>query len=154
MSDLKMKAISEREKSFPAVFESLDHIRDFVGAAAEDGGFSPEAIYAVQLAVDEAFSNIVEHAYGGECDLEIRCVCQISEDRLAIRLEDCGLPFNPADVPEPNLDACLEEREVGGLGLFFIRKLMDEINFEFIPASGKDIGLNILTLIKRKEKPD
>ncbi len=111
----------------------------------------PAAVYAVQLAVDEAFSNIVEHAYEGESDEKIRCDCEIYLDGLKITLFDCGRPFNPLEVPEPDLEADLEDREVGGLGLFFINQLMDEVQFKFgqEPKTGKTC--NILTMVKRKE---
>ena len=64
-------------KSFTAQFANLDNVREFVGDAAQKCGLNASAIYAAQLAVDEAFSNIIEHAYGGECMEMIECTCQI-----------------------------------------------------------------------------
>ncbi len=136
---------------FPAVFTSLDEIRSFVAKEAELYGLSPREVYAVQLAVDEAFTNIVEHAYGGECQEKIECTCQVTDEGLVITLRDCGMQFNPLEIPDPNLDAELEEREIGGLGLFFMRQLMDEVSFTFIPQSGDKAGCNLLRMVKRKE---
>lgn len=143
--------LPERKITLTAQFENLDRVREFVGEAAEQGNLSPAGVYAVQLAVDEAFSNIVEHAYGGECLEPIECTCQLSQDGLTITLRDCGTPFNPLEIPDPDLCADLEEREIGGLGLYFIRQLMDEVRFTFKyePEIGKHC--NLLTLVKHKE---
>ena len=141
----------ERKVTFTAQFENLDRVREFVGDAAVQCRLSPSAVYAVQLAVDEAFTNIVEHAYDGECLEKIECICLLAQDGLTITLRDCGKPFNPLEVPEPDLCADLEDREVGGLGLYFIRQLMDEVRFTFKyePEIGKHC--NVLTLVKHKE---
>lgn len=140
-----------RTEVFPARFESLDHIREFVKQAAIDSGFDASAVYAIQLAVDEGCSNIIEHAYGGECAEDIQCTCQIAKDGLTITLRDCGKPFNPLEVPEPDLDANLEERQEGGLGLYFMHQLMDKVQFEFIPATNTQKGCNVLILFKQKK---
>jgi serine/threonine-protein kinase RsbW len=142
---------SIRSIEFKANFESLSPLRDFVGEAARDCGLNPKAVYAVQMAVDEGFTNIIEHAYGGECREEIRCTCEINQDKLTIVLQDCGQPFNPEAVPAPDLEASLQERKAGGLGLFFMRQLMDEVSFTFAVDDDKEGGCNVLTMVKRKE---
>ncbi len=134
-----------------ALFENLDTVREFVGEAALRCGLNASAIYAVQLAVDEAFSNIIEHAYGGESQENIECTCQIMTTGLAITLRDCGKPFDPTVVPDPDLEADLEDRDIGGLGLFFIRQLMDEIHFTFASDAQTGKQCNVLRMIKRKE---
>jgi len=133
-----------------AQFENLEHVREFVGKAAQKCGLDAAAVYAVQLAADEAFSNIIEHAYGGECLDKVECKCQLSDTGLTVILRDCGSPFDPADVPEPDLTAELEERDIGGLGLYFIRQLMDEVDFSFMrdPETGK--RCNVLRMRKLK----
>lgn len=136
-----------RTHTFPACFDSLADIGAFVIRAAEDAGLDEHRISQVELAVDEASSNIIEHAYGTEGDGDIECTCRISDEGLTVILRDYGKPFDPQHVPEPDLDAELQERKAGGLGLYFIRQLMDEINFEFTSGAG-----NILTMVKRKEQ--
>lgn len=143
---------STRKISLPARFRSLDKVRNFVARAAKECGLESAAIYAVELAVDEAFTNIIEHAYRGESNEKVECTCQIFSDHLKVILRDCGNPFNPLEVPEPDLDASLEERTAGGLGLFFMRNMMDEVDFQFIPGTLKSGGCNILTMIKRRER--
>lgn len=143
---------SKRSIILAAQFENLDRVRDFVAESAEECGLEPAAVYAVQLAVDEAFTNIVEHAYGGESDENIECACQIVGDDLEVTMIDCGKPFDPSLVPGPNLEAELEEREVGGLGLYFIYQLMDEVQFSFTKKLELGKNCNLLRMIKRKEK--
>jgi serine/threonine-protein kinase RsbW len=131
---------------FPGQFDSLAKIGKFVTRAARSAGLAPNDVYAVEMAVDEACTNIIEHAYGGEGRGDIECTCQIDTRGLKVTLRDRGSTFDPSEIPEPNIDTSLEERDVGGLGLFLIYKLMDEVRFEFNPDSG-----NVLTLVKRKE---
>jgi serine/threonine-protein kinase RsbW len=150
-SGLDWDSGSQETMIYPAQFENLDHVREFVGAAAQKCGLDAPAIYAVQLAVDEAFSNIIEHAYGGECLDQIECVCQIASPGLTVTLRDCGSPFDPGAVPAPNLTAELQERDIGGLGFYFIRQLMDEVDFSFVPDPETGNPCNVLRMRKRKE---
>jgi serine/threonine-protein kinase RsbW len=138
---------TERIRVFPARYESLAAIDRFVADAAEKAGFDNDAVYQVRLAVDEACSNIIEHAYGGEGRGVIECSCHAQDDDLTVVLRDQGQPFDPDSVPPPNLSGNLEERTGGGLGLYFIRKLMDEVDFDFKSEAG-----NVLTLVKHKEE--
>ena len=131
--------------TFPGRFESLAAIAEFAGRAAKAAGFDAQTIYAVQLAVDEACSNIIEHAYGREDVGEIQCTCQVDPSGLRLVLHDHGRPFNPASVPDPDLASQLEGRRVGGLGLYLIHKIMDEVQFEF------DTSGNTLTLTKHTD---
>ncbi len=135
---------------YPARYTSLERVREFVGQAAELCGMGEQAVYQVQLAVDEAFTNIVEHAYDGESDQLVECSCQIEDDGLLVILHDCGKAFDPTIVAEPDLESPLEERDIGGLGIYFMRKLMDEVHF--LPAPVNQDGCNTLTMYKRKEK--
>lgn len=131
-------------QSFPGRYASLEKIGAFVRKGAEKAGFDHFAIYSIEMAVDEACSNIIEHAYGGEGLGKIHCTCSFSGSSFTIVLQDTGQSFDPAKVPSPNLSANLEDREAHGLGLFFIRKWMDEVYFE---SSGKH---NTLTMVKHK----
>lgn len=129
---------------FDADFDNLDEIRDFVGEAASQVGFSDKEIYSIQLAADEASSNIIEHAYAGIKNGKLEIDCNIFEGGLKIVMRDQGKSFNPSNVPEPNVKADLSERKIGGLGMYLMRKLMDEVVYE-----SSDEGGNTLTMIKR-----
>src|SRR5512147_1987392 len=100
---------------FAAKFENLDEIRDFVGNIARKGGFSEKDIYNIQLATDEAASNIIEHAYEGVSDGILNLSCGMVGDGITIILIDYGESFDPSAVPMPNLKADLSERKIGGL---------------------------------------
>jgi serine/threonine-protein kinase RsbW len=131
--------------TFPGRFASLAAIADFVSPAVEAAGFDARAVYSVTMAVDEACTNIIEHAYQGEGRGPIECTYQIGEDRLTVILRDFGTPFDPTAVPPPDLESSLQDRDVGGLGVHFMRNLMDSITFEFT-----EFG-NVLTMVKYRE---
>lgn len=134
-----------RSVRFAAKFEYLDEIRDFVGDIARDGGFGDKDVYNIQLATDEAASNIIEHAYEGVTDGVLDLFCGMEDQVIRIVLTDYGEPFDPSAVPMPDLKADLSDRKIGGLGIFLMRKLMDEVHYE--PRDDKS---NVLTMIKRK----
>lgn len=131
-------------KTFPAKFDFLDEIREFVGEKARAVGFTDKEIYSIQLATDEAASNIIEHAYQGEPGGSFKVSCEFKDHRLVISLLDHGKRFDPSKVAQPDLKADLSERKIGGLGIYLMRKLMDEVHYE-TSASG-----NLLTMVKRK----
>jgi len=141
-----------RKAVYTAQFENLDAIRMFVGEAARDCGLESAQIYAVQLAVDEASSNIIEHAYGGESQELIECTCTLTPDSLIVTLKDCGIHFDPSQIDDPDLTSEIEERQPGGLGLSFMRQLMDDVTFTIVPGQGDIKDCNILTLVKNKEE--
>jgi len=130
---------------FAAKFEYLDEIREFVGAIARDGGFSDKDVYNIQLATDEAASNIIEHAYENITDGVLELSCGMRDDLMTIVLIDHGESFDPSEIPLPDLKADLSDRKIGGLGIFLMRKLMDDVHYEVKPNKG-----NILTMTKRK----
>jgi serine/threonine-protein kinase RsbW len=130
--------------TFPTTFDILDEIRSFVGDQAREAGFNAKDIYSIQLATDEAASNVIEHAYGGKPDGMFDVSCEFRIDHLIITLLDHGKTFDPSRVEEPNLKADLLDRKIGGLGIYLMHKLMDEVHYESTPAG------NFLTLVKRK----
>ena len=131
-------------KKFPGKFSSLEKISKYVAGKAEDAGLGEKDIYSVQLAVDEACTNIIEHAYRGEENGEIECGCEIIEDGLEITLKDEGESFDPDALPEPAIGVPIEKLKARGAGVFLIRKLMDEVLYEYIGGQG--------TVLKMKKK--
>ena len=95
--------------------------------------------------MDEACANIIDHAYGGENIGNIKIYVSVIKNGLRIVLQDDGEPFDPSEVPEPDITSPLEIRKERGLGIFFMRQLMDKVLFEFSQKEG-----NTLTLIKYK----
>lgn len=116
-----------------------------LGSRARAAGFGDKAIYAIQLAADEAASNIIEHAYAGRTDASFDLSCEFKRDRLVITFYDQGKSFDISKVSKPDIKADLSERKIGGLGIYLMHKLMDEVHYKSTGAE------NILTLTKRME---
>lgn len=131
--------------TFPAKFEYLDEIRELVGNTARTVGFSEKTIYSLQLAADEAASNIIEHAYKGVENATIKINCHFENNYITITMHDTGLAFDSKTVKQPNLKADLNERQIGGLGVYLMRKLMDTVEYQSTKSG------NLLTMTKRKE---
>lgn len=126
------------------LYQNLTAISEFVTNWAENCRFDERAVYAVQMAVDEACSNIIEHAYGGEGRGDITLICKKVDDGLKVTIKDQGNPFDPTIVAPPNVNASLDERDNGGLGLFLMKQLMDEVSFTF------DKKWNTLVMVKKQ----
>jgi serine/threonine-protein kinase RsbW len=118
---------------------NLALIFDFVGERARSAGLNEDAVYDVQMAVDEACTNSINHAYKGQTDGSVYVCCTEEPQAFVIRITDYGQPFDPSSVPPPNTSAPLEEREIGGLGLYLMRKLMDEVVFSFDTKLGNRV---------------
>lgn len=132
-------------KRYTAKFENLDEIRELVGDEARAAGFDEKAVYAVQLAADEAASNIIEHAYEERPDATFHLRCEFSKGQLVMTFMDQGKSFDFSQVATPDITADLSNRKIGGLGIYLMHKLMDEVVYK-VTDSG-----NFLTLIKQKE---
>ena len=131
---------------FPGRYSSLEKIANFVRLEAESVGFSHSDVFSIETAVDEAVSNIIEHAYKGEGIGDITCSCEAEPDSITITLEDTGCSFDPASIPIPDINAPLKKRKQNGLGYFMMQQWMDEVRFDF------SCGMNRLVMVKRKEK--
>ncbi len=142
--------IAERMTSTLHIEASLDalaKISDFIVEQARAAGFDEHATWEVQLAVDEATTNVIQHGYG-EKQGYIKLITEIHGDEFKISIYDDGQRFDPNNVPEPDFDSPLEERRTGGLGLYLMRKLMDRVDFRF------DNSQNILVMTKQIKQPD
>lgn len=129
----------------PGRYDRLEQIAKFIAAAGAAAGLDEAAVGHCQLAVDEACTNIIEHGYGGEDRGGIEIACAAGEGELVITIRDEARPFDPEAVPEPTLNAPLEEMQIGGLGLYFMRQVMDAVEF------AHEDGANRLVLVKRRE---
>ena len=132
-------------KTFPGYYSSLGPISDFVAKQAESAGLDEQSVYAVRLAVDEACTNIIEHAYEGEGRGDIICICVSSSDGFEIELRDKGKAFNPEDVPDPEVGVPLENLGNRGAGIFLMKKLMDDVSYAFSEG-----GETVLRMMKKR----
>lgn len=123
--------------------DNLSVIRDFIRAAADKAGLSLEVIGKITLAVDEACTNVIKHAYNYSPDGEIIITATSKNSKFIITITDFGKSFNPDTIPEPNLKESIKQKRVGGLGMFLMRKLMDEVEYKSSPRK-----TNRVTLVK------
>jgi len=128
--------------TFPGSYSSLVKIGEFVTQAAKSIGFDGFELYKIETAVDEACSNIIEHAYGQENIGDIVVSVVTDFEKITITLTDFGEPFDPKYVKQPNLDANLEDRDDHGLGIYMMKQWMDVVIFEINQEK------NVLTLVK------
>lgn len=119
---------------------NLSVISSFVSEAMKQAKIDAAVIDKVLMAVDEACTNIMQYAYP-EGKGFIRLACWLERDDFVISIEDEGMPFNPCSVPSPELDANLDNRKVGGLGIYFMRKFMDEISYKYHPKTGNQLTM-------------
>ena len=137
----------------PGEYSKIQSVCGFVAEGARRSGLDESSVFHVELACDEACSNIIEHGYGGEGEGEIRVSWQLDDDLFRVTIHDHGRPFKPDDVEEPTIsmvegsDIAEKQIKVGGFGIHFMRKLMDEVHFQFNQEMG-----NTLTMVKRIPK--
>ena len=129
---------------YPAKLENLGKFLDFISCLAEQNGFPASVVKEMELAVEEALINIFNYAYPdqvGEVEMRYR---KDKDSRLILDISDNGIPFDPLSLSEPNLITNVSDRKVGGLGVFFIRKMTDDVRYR------REGDANVLTLIFSK----
>ncbi len=131
----------------PSSTRNLALVREFVGSVGQQAGMEASEVAKLQLAVDEACSNVIEHAYCHDDTQEV--VIRVSFDDAEMRFDviDTGCCFDPHAIAQKDLDQLIAERRKGGLGLRLIQSLMDEVQYEIEP--GKK---NQLHMVKRLRK--
>lgn len=127
-------------RTFDGSLEQLAALREYVSETVLTLGGNEDDAFACELALDEAAANIFNHAFETRHG---RIVLTLWREgtRLVLQLHYHGRSFDPSRIPEPDLTGPLEERPIGGLGLYFMRQLMDQVDFEFDTVNG-----NVLTM--------
>jgi len=129
-----------------AKIEHLERLIDFVAGHAEMAGFTVNRINEIELAAEEVLVNIFQYAYSGT-DGEVGIECRIEDDvRLVLVISDNGTPFNILEIPDPDVTADISDREIGGLGVFFVKEMVDEARYL------RKGNSNILTLVFNKDR--
>jgi len=118
-------SITSRPNDLAEVSRLLDEL-----AASHD--LPPDVGVDMHVALDEVLSNIIRHAYSDDRVHEIRIRLTVAEDVIEAEIEDDGRPFNPLTIPPPQLTGSLHERQVGGLGIHFVRSLMNEVSYSLV----------------------
>ncbi|MDR2089768.1 MAG: SpoIIE family protein phosphatase [Clostridiales Family XIII bacterium] len=142
MLALLYNGVSDAEKlTLTADVRALNKLVAFLDACLDKSGFCSEEKYAVQLAMEEVFVNVARYAYpegGGE----VRVTCACGKGRVVITTEDGGKPYNPLLREDPDISLSAEEREIGGLGVYMTKGIMDAVYYDF-----RD-GKNVLSMVK------
>ena len=129
------KAKLEYKLRIPSQTDNLEIIRIFVGKVSEKVGFSEEDVGKIELAVDEACTNVMKHAYNETTrDKTLDVAVLIDYQKLTLVVTDHGRGFNPDTVRHPDMKEYLAELRVGGLGIFLMRTLMDEVDYDIKPG--------------------
>lgn len=123
----------------------LERVGQLIAAFGTEHRLPSQVVFDLTLALDEILTNVMSYGYTDEADHEI--VVRLSQHAglLVAEVEDDGQPFNPLDVPPPDLDAAVEDRPIGGLGLHLVRRVTDGLDYE--RAAGKN------RLVLRKALP-
>ena len=133
-----------KELTIKALVENVPVVTAFVDEELEGVNCPMKVQYQIDVAVDEVFSNLAMYPYEpAHGDATIRVEIDRNARVVSITFFDSGIPFNPMDREEPDTSLSVEEREIGGLGIFIVRKSMDEIFYEY------KNGQNILCIKKK-----
>jgi serine/threonine-protein kinase RsbW len=137
------------ELTVPNKLENLQKIGEFIEKTMKHYGITDvKDIHAVQLSVDEACTNIIQHAYPDRKEgvIVIRCTLSSNGEKFVVNIVDWGESFDPTIMPDPDTEIGLEERKEGGLGIFFMRKFMDEVKYV------RNDNMNLLVMAKNIKK--
>ncbi len=134
--------ISKTEIVISSSTDNLSSVRDFIEFHGRELDLSSKEIAHIILAVDEACTNIIKHAYQDSKVGKIKIKIDKKKDKLSVKLTDKGLHFDPSIIPDPNVEESQKMKKGGGLGMFLMKKIMDEVKYN---AKGKG---NELILIK------
>ena len=125
-----MAKLKTYKKTVGASTENLSEIRDFVGGHALDYGFDDRKVADIRLAVDEACTNIIKHAYGNDPEENLEITIEVDDEKFMIFLIDKGEGFDVKTYQKPNLKSQIEQKKRGGMGVHLMLNLMDEVTYK------------------------
>lgn len=134
---MKTKKLKVKSKT-----ENLSVIRDFISTSAYETGMKPDAVENIILAVDEACTNIIKHAYKSIPDGELIIKTKSTLSRFVVSITDFGKSFEPEMIPEPDLQKYYRQKRVGGLGMYLMKTLMDDVKYVSIPGKYNEVLLS------------
>jgi len=142
LGDVKL----QRSLTLPNDVETIPQLNEFIDTVAEAIGLDMSLTMSLNLAIEEAVVNVMDYAYppGEKGDVTID-VC-VSDEWLQFIISDAGTPFDPTQKEEADTTLSVDERPIGGLGIFLVRQLMDTIHYQYVD------GKNVLTLKKQLTK--
>ena len=132
----------ERRLTLPNDIETIPQLNEFIDNIAEEAGLDMSFTMSLNLALEEAVVNVMTYAYpegtAGTVDIDIKT----NGEQLTGVLSDSGTPFDPTQTPDADTTLSAEERPIGGLGIFLVRQIMDDISYQYVDNK------NVLTLTK------
>jgi serine/threonine-protein kinase RsbW len=134
---VKIKTLNVKSRT-----ENLSLIRDFINSSATEINIPEDIVENIILAVDEACTNIIKHAYKYSPDGDIIIKVKPSSTKFVVSIIDNGISFEPDTVPEPDLQKYYRQRRVGGLGIYLMRTLMDEVKYISKPGEYNEVLLS------------
>lgn len=121
----------------------IGKLAQFIEEIGEDFSLSPDVVFNLNLVLEEAVVNVINYAYPKEEHQSIYLSAKLLEDSIVFVLTDTGLEFDPTKAPDADITLSADDRPIGGLGIFLIRQIMNQVKYERID------GKNVLTLEKR-----
>jgi anti-sigma regulatory factor (Ser/Thr protein kinase) len=133
-----------------AALENLAPLTEFVEGCAENFGLDTKKKFGLLVAVEEAFVNICSYAYpdGAVTGKDVTVFCGADGNAFVMEISDRGTPFDVLSLPDPDTTLTIMDREVGGLGVYFIRRLTDDVSYR------REDGQNILRMVLRQTEDD
>jgi serine/threonine-protein kinase RsbW len=131
----------------PSSTENLSMIRDFVKSIGLQAGMEEMEVARLEMAVDEACANVMEHAYGSDTTKEVSIRATVDEETVQIEVIDTGKGFDPAAIQQTKLEDLISAKRTGGLGMRLMKSFMDEVHYQMI-----DGVKNELKMVKRLRK--
>jgi serine/threonine-protein kinase RsbW len=116
-------------------------VREFISAAAREFGFNDEEVSKIALAVDEACTNVIKHAYKFDPGKEITVTVRDSDGGFEVLILDNGKHFNPSEIPFPDMKEYISHYRRGGLGVYLMKSLMDKVEYDIAPGKQNQVRL-------------
>ncbi len=125
----------------PSSTENLAMIRDFVKSVGQQSGLTDMEVARLELAVDEACANVIEHAYNSDANQEVKIRALVDDETVQIDVIDTGKGFDPAAVEQLKLEDLVTARKSGGLGMRLMKSFMDEVHYEMQPGVKNELRM-------------
>ena len=145
------KKVKSYRLKIPSQTDDLEVIRDFVAGVAKKVGFDGDEVNKIELAVDEACTNVIEHAYQYDEKKNIDVAIKIDYHKFTVVVTDRGKGFNMQDIEMPDMKSYLAEIRVGGLGIYLMKTLMDEVDYHSEPGVKNEVRM-VKYLLKNGQK--
>ncbi len=144
----------EYQLRIPSETDNLELIREFVSRVASKVGFDEDDVGKIELACDEACTNVIKHAYDqNKENKSLDVLIKIDFDRFTLVVTDHGKGFDPKNIKMPNMKQYLAELKVGGLGIYLMKTLMDEVDYEIKPGIKNQVKMVKYLIDKENSQP-